>query len=296
MSSDIPDPGAVSDSEPAVEGVRIGAVSYLNARPLYEDLDRFAPGAVLVIDVPSRLAASLRAGDLDVALIPSIEYFRGASEGPGLAVLPDVAIASSGPVRSVKLFCRKPPGRIRRLALDEGSRTSQALARIWLARRHGVFPDRIEPHPLGVPIEESLADAILLIGDRAMTAPAADFVEVVDLAEAWNAWTGLPFVFALWVARRDVELGGLPEALRLCRDHGVARVPAIARRFAAPLGLDEAAAVDYLARALNYRLGDLETRGLRRFAREAADLGLAPEGVDLVFHQSPRRRDFAARR
>jgi len=274
--------------------LRVGAVSYLNARPLYEGFEAEAPEARLELDLPSRLADRLAAGDLDVALIPSIEYLRGARRG--YVILPDAAIAARGPVRSVKLYARVPFPEVRRLALDEGSRTSQALARIWLREVQGVRPETIEPLPIGQPVEESTADAILLIGDRAMRDPAEPFEAVVDLGEAWNAWTGLPFVFAFWVARAGVDLGELPAALRRCKARGLARVERIAARFSAPLGLTPAEAVAYLTKNLSYDLGDPERAALRLFAEKAARLELAPEGVDLVFYDHRNRRlDLATR-
>ena len=188
--------------------IRIGAVSYLNAKPLYHRLCEFAPYVRLSMDVPSLLAEQLADGELDVALIPSVEYLRGA--GLGYEIIPSFAIASRGSVRSVKLFSRVPWDQIGRLALDAGSRTSQVLARIWLDARHGVRPEQIEELPLGVSALESTADAVLVIGDRAMKVPGDPFHEVVDLGEAWHALTGLPFVFALWVARAGVDLGDLP--------------------------------------------------------------------------------------
>jgi chorismate dehydratase len=271
--------------------IRVGAVSYLNARPLYYRLEEFAPRARLVMDVPSRLADRLGRGELELALIPSVEYLRGSALG--YEIVPGFAIAARGPVRSVKLFSRVPIGSIRRLALDEGSRTSQALARVWLDAAHGVRPAQIDLLPLGVPIEESTADAVLLIGDRAMTDPGGPFAAVVDLAEAWHDLTALPFVFALWVARPGVELGELPEALATSRAEGLAHAAEIARAAAPRLGIDEASGLDYLTRVLSYDLGAPELAGLRRFAAMAADLGLAPGGSELVFYQ---RRDLASRR
>ncbi len=149
--------------------IRIGAVSYLNAKPLYHSLCEYAPQVRLSMDVPSRLAEQLAAGELDVALIPSVEYLREATRG--YEIIPGFAIAARGPVRSVKLFSRVPWERVERLALDAGSRTSQVLARIWLDTRHGVRPPRIEELPLGVSALESTADAVLVIGDRAMRVP-----------------------------------------------------------------------------------------------------------------------------
>src|SRR5207253_8745814 len=103
--------------------VRIGAVNYLNTKPLIYHLERLAPQAELSLDLPSRLADRLAAGTLDVALIPVIEYFRG----DGYTIVPDVAIATRGPVLSVTLFSRLPWADVRRVALDEGSRTSAPL-------------------------------------------------------------------------------------------------------------------------------------------------------------------------
>jgi chorismate dehydratase len=271
--------------------IRVGAVSYLNAKPLYHELCEYAPDVRLSMDVPSRLAEQLAEGALDVALIPSIEYLRGVDRG--YEILPGFAIAAHGPVRSVKLFSRVPWDRIRRLALDAGSRTSQALARIWLDARHGVRPGVVEELPLGVSVLESTADAVLLIGDRAMTVPHEPFHDVVDLAEAWQAMTGLPFVFALWVARGGVDLGDLPEALARSRADGLAHAADLAGIHGPRLGLDFTTCYDYLTRVLSYDLGESEIAGLRCFAGLAARLGLAPEGVSLVFH---RRRDLAPRR
>ncbi|HEV3122802.1 MAG TPA: menaquinone biosynthesis protein [Isosphaeraceae bacterium] len=263
--------------------VRVGAVSYLNAKPLCYGLQERAPGVRLEMDVPSRLADRLADGELDVALIPSIEYYRGA--GRGYEILPGFAIAAKGPVRSVKLFSRVPFHRIERLALDAGSRTSQALARVWLDARHKVRPERVELLPMGVPPEESTADAVVLIGDRSMGVCEDGFCEVVDLGEAWFEWTGLPFVFALWVARAGVSLGDLPEVLARCRSEGLAHAQELAETHGPRLGLDAASCFDYLTRVLSYDLGEPELAGLRRFAELAAELGLAPGGVDLVFHR-----------
>jgi chorismate dehydratase len=271
--------------------IRVGAVNYLNAKPLYYKLCDIAPDVRLSMDVPSALAEQLAAGELDVALIPSVEYLRGA--GLGYEIIPGFAIAARGPVRSVKLFSRVPWNRIERLALDAGSRTSQVLARIWLDHVHGVRPPRVEELPLGVSALESTADAVLVIGDRAMRVPREPFLNVVDLAEAWHGLTALPFVFAFWVARAGVDLEELPAALAQSRELGLAEAGSLARTHGQRLGLDVATCYDYLTRILSYELGEPELAGLRRFAAMAARLGLAPEGVSLVFH---RGRDLAPRR
>jgi chorismate dehydratase len=126
-----------------------------------------------------------------------------------------------------------------------------------------------------------------------MKVPRQPFHSVVDLAEEWYMMTGLPFVFALWVVRRGVELGDLPEALARSRSAGLAHAADLAAIHGPRLGLDLATCYDYLTRTLSYDLGEPEIAGLQCFAGKAARLGLAPEGVSLVFH---RRRNLAPRR
>src|SRR5436853_4914289 len=138
--------------------MRIGAVSYLNTKPLVYGLAELAPQHELVFDLPSRLADDLAAGRLDVALIPSIEFFQR----PDYTIVSDACIACRGPVRSVKLFSRVPLKDIRTLALDEGSRTSIALVRILLLERFGIEPVLL-PFPIDARPETIAADALLMI-------------------------------------------------------------------------------------------------------------------------------------
>jgi len=258
--------------------VRIGAVSYLNSKPLIEGLDEFAREADLILDYPSRLADDLAAGELDVGLIPSVELLRN----PEYEIISDACVATHGPVMSVKLYFRVHPGDVRTLALDEGSRTSAALAQIMLAERYGVRPE-LERLPLGCLTEATTADAILLIGDRAMHDFSEEFAETWDLGQEWTGWTGLPFVFALWAARGDSELGPLDEALCRARDLGLQHVEEIAERESQVLGIDKQTAYSYLTDNLHFRLGSAERNGLKLFRDLAARLDLAPQGVDLVF-------------
>lgn len=255
---------------------RVGAVNYLNTKPLIYQFERFAPGADLVLDLPSRLADQLAAGTLDVALIPSIEFFHD----PTYTIVSDACIACRGPVFSVKLFSRGPIESIRTLSLDEGSRTSVALVRILLNERYGISP-QLEPLPIGASLEATDADAVLLIGDRAIHSPAGQFEAVWDLGDEWCRWAELPFVFATWVARAGVELAGLDTALAEARDAGVMHIDEIAGREAAKLGLTRPQCVAYLRDNLHFQLGPREQRGLELFYRKASELGLAPSGVDL---------------
>lgn len=267
------------------ERLRIGGVSYLNSKPLLEDLPDLLTEAELRLDYPSRLADELTAGRLDVALIPSVEYFRGTN----YEIVSDACVAARGPVLSVKLYTRKPWGDIRTLALDKGSRTSATLARILLAERYGVLPD-LQSLPLGNTTRDTDADAILLIGDRAMFTPDESFLHTWDLGEEWFQWTGLPFVFAMWVARPNVVNHHLQleSTLETARDRGVKRLEQIARREAPLLGLPLNVVEKYLTENLHYRMESAERSGLRWFYELAVRNGLAPQGVDLVFRNFAR--------
>jgi chorismate dehydratase len=268
-------------SKPAVgEKIRVGAVTYLNARPLVVALAALDARLELVTDYPSRLADALSAGELDVAMIPSIEYARH----PEFSIVSDACIACDGPVRSVKLYGRVPVEDIQTLALDVGSRTSAALARILLKERFDIVP-KLRSLPIGVELEDMPADAVLMIGDRGMTPANGAFEFVWDLGEEWSRWTGLPFVFSLWVARPGVDLRGVEHTLAAARDIGLTRFPEIARREAPLIGIPEADCLSYLRDHLEFRLGRRQRQGLERFFALAARLGLAPADVKLRFHR-----------
>jgi chorismate dehydratase len=254
--------------------VRLGAVQYLNTKPLVHRLA--GPGVDLRYDLPSRLADSLANGLLDVALIPVIELFRG----DGYRVVSDACIACRGPVMSVKLFFRTAPERVVTLAVDEGSRTSIALARILLAERFGIRP-ALEILPIGCGLQDTAADAVLLIGDRAIgpggAADAGGLFQVVwDLGDEWCRWTGLPFVFAVWAARRHVETRMVEPLLRAARDSGTANLAAIAAAEAAPHGLTVPQCLSYLRDNLHYDLGASERQAISLFHRLAVTMSLAP--------------------
>ena len=172
-----------------MQGFRVGAVSYLNARPLVAGL----PG--VTFDVPSHLTEAFRRREVDVALLPVFEVVRDRD----LLVVPGISVSSYGPVESVLFFSRRPLRECRKVLLDESSLSSAALARILFSRLPG--PAR-EFRPCAAEVDPRAvdADAVLLIGDRAMTAPREGLL-VHDLAVLWREWTGLPFCFALWVAR-----------------------------------------------------------------------------------------------
>jgi chorismate dehydratase len=260
--------------------VRVGAVNYLNTKPLIHDLEGLAPTAELVLDVPSRLADRLAEGGLDVALIPVIEYFRAGK----YRILPGVAIASRGPVLSVTLFSRRPWAGIRRVALDEGSRTSAALAQMLLRQRYHVRPELV-PLPLDRAAEDADADAVLLIGDRAMRACLPGFDHAFDLGQEWDDWTGLPFVYAVWAVGAGVDLGPVAAALAEAKRRGCACIGPISHAEAPHLGLDAGFCRRYLQTIIGFDLGPRELAGLQRYYSLACELGLAPRGVSLDFYR-----------
>lgn len=251
--------------------IRIGAVRYLNTKPLIFGLADLLPHAELVLDLPSRLADGLAGGSLDAALIPSVEYLRD----PSYTIISDACIACRGPVLSVKLFSRTPLAGIRTLALDEGSRTSVALVRILLKERFDLIP-RLQPLAIGAAVADVAADAVLVIGDRAMHLPGGGpFAEVWDLGDEWVRWTGLPFVFAMWVARAGFDAADVARPLSAARDLGLANLQTIASAEAAQLGLSRPQCLSYLRDNLYFFLGPREREGLERFRLLVRDLAAA---------------------
>jgi chorismate dehydratase len=261
--------------------IRIGAVTYLNTKPLICDLELLAPEAELVLDVPSRLADKLAVGQLDVALIPVIEYFRT----DGYTIVPNIAIASRGPVLSVTLFSRLPWSDIRRVALDFGSRTSSALTQVILRHRYGVKAEYV-PLPLDADPESLDTDAVLLIGDRAMRACLPGYTHAYDLGEEWTEWTGLPFVYAVWAVRPQTDLGSVAAALTTAKHRGLSRIGPIAHAEAPRLGLDAGFCRRYLQSIIRFDLGPREQAGLLHYYQLACKLGLARQGVNLDYYRA----------
>jgi chorismate dehydratase len=254
-----------------MSSVRLGAVSYLNARPLVYGLER-EPRFDLRYDIPSECAKLLHAQAIDVGLIPSIEYLRGP--GP-YWVVPGPAVTSRGQVASVALYTRLDPKDVRTIAMDTSSRTSVALATITLRRQFGVTAQAI---PMAPDLDAMLAtaDAALIIGDAALFLDhQRSGVHKIDLGELWTRSTALPFVYAMWVgwpgavSREEVAL------LQHARDAGVADPSGVAAACYPGDGQRKAVAERYLRENIRYYLGDEEIEGLTRFYRYAAELKLA---------------------
>lgn len=258
---------------------KIGAVSYLNTKPLVAGLEEAAYDFDVIFDLPSRLADRLSAGELDVALIPVIE----AVADDQYTIVSDACIACTGPVWSVKLMSRVAGEQIKTLALDEGSRTSSALAQILLNRKFGVQP-RCSSLPIDHDWRNVQTDAVLIIGDRAMKAHHPEFPFVWDLGETWNQWTGKPFVFAVWAARTESDLDRLDRVLALARDRGLRELKEISLEQAPRYDLSDDECLRYLRDNLHFNLGVDEKSGLDLFFQTAAELRLIPQTFQLQFH------------
>jgi chorismate dehydratase len=254
--------------------IRVGAVSYLNTKPLIYGLkEHLADRGTLDLALPSRLADDLKAGLYDVALIPSIEFFRN----PDYSIISDACIACHGEVWSVKLLFRVPPSQVKTIALDEGSRTSATLAKVLLWSRFGIRPESIEL-PIEGDFRLSQADAVLIIGDRAMGQVSSGFTEAWDLGREWAKDTGLPFVFAMWVGRMSDRSAEIATVLQQARDEGCNQATKLAKKYAADYHLSIADCEKYFTHYLHYYLGDRELAGLQLFYDRAAQLELAPRG------------------
>jgi chorismate dehydratase len=132
----------------------------------------------------------------------------------------------------------------------------------------------LRPLSIGASVGDDESDAVLVIGDRAMHSPGGRFVEVWDLGDEWCRWTGLPFVFAMWVARPGSDASDLAASFSAARDLGLANLETIAAEEAAPLGLSRPQCVSYLRDNLHFHLGEGERRGLDLFQTLAQKLDL----------------------
>ena len=262
--------------------VRLGAVGYLNARPLVYGLER-SPRFALRTDVPSRCAALLHEGTIDVGMIPSIEYLRAPAGAGGYRIVADLAIASRGPVASVAIYTTRPMRDVRSIALDTSSRTSVALVTVLCAKLFGITPSLAARGP-DLRAMLAGADAALIIGDNALFLDeAAAGVEKVDLGEAWARLTGLPFVYAVWAGRAGALDPEDVRALQAARDAGLAHPDDIAAEYCPGDRPRQAVAARYLRDNIKYYLGDEERAGLEQFYRYAAELGLVASAGPIEF-------------
>jgi chorismate dehydratase len=264
--------------------VRLGAVSYLNVRPLVYGLDRHPDEVSLRFDVPSDCARLLASGAIDLGMVPSITY----ADRPGDRVVPGVCIGSDGAVASVALFTRRPLREISSIALDTSSRTSAALVRIVCARRFEIAPSFV-PHAPDLASMLAVADAALLIGDAALFVDhRAQRAEKVDLGAAWTDMTGLPFVWAFWAGRPEVLAPRVVDLLQRAAEAGMAHTAVIAADYCRDRPDRVPLAEQYLRDNLAFRLTPRALAGLDAYYGEAARLGLISRAPAVTFFDQDR--------
>ena len=247
--------------------VRIGSLPYLNARPLIYGLED-----EVVKAPPATLVKLLRAGLIDVALAPSVTLF----DSDDYQVIPGICIGSRGPVRSVVLFHLRRLERLRTVVVDYESRTAVMLLRVLLAKKYNAAPQLIPAWPLS--LRRSTYDAQLLIGDTALL--HRDAGSKLDLGADWHGFVQVPFTYALWIARRGVDLGDTVERLQAAKKAGLANLDAIigGQRLLAKRVLRR-----YYQENIRYDFGDEELFGFQLFNRLCVELGLAQKEVTIDF-------------
>jgi chorismate dehydratase len=256
--------------------LRIGSVSFLNAKPLIYGLEA-ADDLDLKLDVPSRLLDGLLENRFDVALLPVIDYQRMA----GLKLLTAGGIACDGPTLTVRIFSPIPIPQITTLACDTDSHTSVALARILLGEVYGIRPEFIS-------LEDAPHDpyaARLLIGDKVICEEPTHLPHQLDLGQAWKLHTGLPFLFAAWMACPNVLLGDLPARLEQAKRDGLKNIETIIARFAVPRGWPSHIARDYLTSHLQFDITQRHLEAVTLFHNLAFQYNLLPSPpreLDLV--------------
>jgi len=259
--------------------LRLSVVQYLNTVPLIWGMlhgmqkDRFN----LKLTVPSGCADAIAGRQADVGIVPSIEFQRIED----VAIIPGMSIASKFEVKSVVLLSKKPLAEVKTVALDQSSRTSAALVRILLQKFYSRQADFIPAAPDPVEMLKH-ADAALLIGDPALTynGPRA---EAYDLAREWRKFTGLPFVFAVWMGQPGANLSLSRQDFVASRDFGLAHVDDIAAEYAPLLGLTPSFVRVYLTRNIDYSLDEENLQGLKLFYKLAHEMGIISSNKQIRF-------------
>ena len=243
--------------------IRVAAVSYLNTKPLLWGIERAAVAdeIELLLDYPANLAQSMKDGSIDMALLP-VAAMPGI---PGARIVSDYGIAADGEVASVAIFSQVPIEDITTVYLDYQSRSSVKLATLllkkWWKKDVTLMPassdyiNQIQGTSAGV-----------IIGDRALE-QRSNFPYIYDLAAAWNEWTGLPFVFAAWVANKDLPPDFL-ERFNNANREGLAHIDEVVAAHPFP----QYDMQQYYRRNIQYLLDDEKKRGLDRFLSELLSL------------------------
>jgi len=278
--------------------LRISIVEYLNTAPLVWG---FTEGPLvgkydLSFTLPSQCAEALRHAEADIAIIPAIEYQRIEN----LVVLPGMAVASRGEVRSILVVAKKPIELAKKIALDTSSRSSAALVRLLARDFWKISPEFIDAAP--EPREMlKFADAALVIGDPAlrislkmealnskpvgdgsccqgdiedMPVPGYETVFIYDVAYQWQEMTGQPCVLAIWAARREAITQEVIADFEASKRYGMERLREIAEAASIKLDLPPRALERYLTDNIDYDLNEENLAGLRLYFEKAAAAGL----------------------
>ncbi len=266
--------------------MRLGRIPWINCYPIYRAIDRgiVAARCEMITATAAELNDLLAAGELDVSVVSAVEYARNAA---AYQLLPDMAISCDGPVHSVALFSRRPLSELEGATIlrSASSRTSVLLLELLCRHRWSIQPRfatvRAEPQDLAA-LDGMPHDAVLVIGDAALMLRASGRYPVVyDLGAEWHAWTGLPFVFAVWAARREAPLASVREIHRTLlesRAWGLQHLDELAGEAAAGSGVDPAMCRAYLG-DLDYALGERHLAGLTEFFSRLVRDGTVPDGA-----------------
>jgi chorismate dehydratase len=267
--------------------IRVGRIPYINCFPVYKGIDKgiVALHGELVSGVPTELNRLMSDGVLDISVVSAIEYARQPER---YYLLPDLAISCDGPVRSVLLLSKFPAERLqgKTLLVSRSSMTSVALL-------EQLFKHVWRCNPVFQPGDAELSDmhafhdvdhaARLVIGDAALHLSASRHPEYqygYDLGEQWKYWTGLPFVFAVWVAQRSASTAqslAAHAALLASRDWGLANIPMLALEAERVSGVAASFCEEYLS-GLDYSMSLTHLDGLTDFFRRLAKDGLIKAG------------------
>jgi chorismate dehydratase len=260
--------------------LRLAASHYLNSAPLiWSFLHGSKRNLVDLIDaVPARCADLLADSQVDAALVPVIEYQRI----PNISLIPDVCVGSKNEVLSVVLVSKQSDiSNVQSVALDESSRTSAALVKIIFREFVGTEPSWMTQSPnLNAMLEQH--DAALMIGDPAMTFPRRD-ITVWDLAGLWHRYTGLGFVFAMWMVRKEAVKQAQLIDFAGARSEGVVCIEEIVDYFQSRIPLERDQLVSYLSESISYYLDGKMRRGLDLYFQLAWKHGLIEDLWQLNF-------------
>ncbi len=270
--------------------LKLGRIGYLNVLPLYRPLETGAvPGEFDVTAGPPRALNKLMAeGALDVSAASSIEYARRADQ---YRLVPDLAIGAKGAVQSVLLLSRTPPHDLHKnpLLVSTQTHTSAALLQLLMIRHYKIEPDYVEGDAEEILAAGDRPDGLLLIGDQALRLRNhPDYPHRLDMGEAWRLWTGLPFIFGVWLAQRQAverrpdRVRTAVDALLAAKAWSASHMDEIIALAAHQCPLNENELASYF-RGLSYDLGETELAGLEQFFRMLAETGIINEAPELAF-------------